>query len=76
MAVQYWLSGDECATELDVDDMGEDPPNVPGVLNVQLHRLEHLLKEPPPPQLPAPPMKGPQPAVGSPPKMEPMPQGA
>ncbi len=76
MSVQYWLSGDECATELDVDDMGEEPPNVPGVLNVQLHRLEHLLKEPPPPQLPAPPMKGPQPAVGSPPKMEPMPAGA
>ncbi len=76
MAVQYWLSGDECATELDVDDMGEEPPNVPGVLNVQLHRLEHLLKEPPPPALPAPPMKGPQPAVGSPPKMEPMPAGA
>jgi hypothetical protein len=75
-ACQYWLSDDECATELDVDDMGEDPPNVPGVLNVQLHRLEHLLKEPPPPQLPAPPTKGPQPAVGSPPKIEPLPAGA
>lgn len=76
MSCQYWLSGDECATELDVDDMGEEPPNVPGVLNVALHRLEHILKEPPPPQLPAPPMKGPQPAVGSPPKMEPIPAGA
>jgi hypothetical protein len=75
LACQYWLSGDECATELDVDDMGEEPPNVPGVLNVQLHRLEHLLKEPPPPQLPAPPTKGPQPAVGSPPKLEPLPAG-
>ena len=76
MAVQYWLSGDECATELDVDDMGEEPPNVPGVLNAVLHRLEHLLKEPPPPALPAPPMKGPQPAVGSPPKQDPIPAGA
>lgn len=76
-ACQYWLSDDECATELDVDDMGDEPPNVPGVLNVQLHRLEHLLKEPPPPpMLPAPPTKGPQPAVGSPPKIEPMPAGA
>ena len=76
-ACQYWLSDDECATELDVDDMGEEPPNVSGVLNVQLHRLEHLLKEPPPPpMLPAPPTKGPQPAVGSPPKIEPMPAGA
>lgn len=76
MSCQYWLSDDECATELDVDDMGEEPPNVAGVLNVALHRLEHLLKEPPPPALPAPPMKGPQPAVGSPPKVEPMPAGA
>lgn len=76
-ACQYWFSEDECAAELDVDDMGEEPPNVPGVLNVQLHRLEHLLKEPPPPPaLPAPPTKGPQPPVGSPPKIEPMPAGA
>lgn len=76
MSCQYWLSDDECATELDVDDMGQEPPNVAGVLNVVLHRLEHLLKEPPAPALPPPPMKGPQPAVGSPPKMEPMPAGA
>lgn len=75
-ACQYWLSDDECATELDVDDMGEEPPNVAGVLNVQLHRLEHLMKEPPPPPMPAVPTKGPQPAIGSMAKMEALPAGA
>lgn len=75
MSCQYWLSDDECATELDVDDMGEEPPNVAGVLNVALHRLEHILKDPPPP-MPPPPTKGPQPTVGSPSKVEPIPAGA
>lgn len=48
---------------------GQMVPNVAGVLNVQLHRLQHMLKAP----AQAPPPSGPLPTVGSPPKQLPAP---
>lgn len=56
-------------TSPDPNAKGASVPNVAGVLNVVLHRLEHLLKAP---TQPAPP-SGPLPTVGSPPKQLPQP---
>lgn len=77
---QDYLSSDECNTELTVGRPSPDPalegalvPNTAGVLNVFLHWAEHVAAIPNSP-MPAP--SGPLPAVGSPPKMAPMPAGS
>lgn len=69
-----WLSGDECAAEQTIgrasaipEDKGALRPNISGILNVALHRLEHLQKA----ALEPPPITGPLPAVGSAPKLPP-----
>lgn len=77
---QDYLSSDQCNTELKIGRPSPDPalngemvPNTPGVLNVFLHWAEHVAA------IPAAPMaapSGPLPAVGSPPKMAPMPAGS
>lgn len=77
---QDYLSSDQCNTELKIGRPSPDPalmgemiPNTAGVLNVLLHWEAHVSAIP---AAPMPPPSGALPAVGSPPKMAPMPAGS
>lgn len=74
-ACKDWLSGDECWAQKTIGrptDDGGVSVNIAGVLNVELHWMEHVIKQP----ISAPPVSGPLPPVGSPPKPPPPPPGA